>query len=180
MDSGEVAEHTVWMVRSGALRTQLAGVLRAAYADGLLSEGTFTYRLELLLSSPVIDPRRVVGDLTLRSPTTRRWTTVGAALRRQLDSVLEGARRESPILLGLDWEGGRSELLIGRHPDCDVVLAGPTVSRHHAQLQFRDGRWILRDLESMNGTRVNRAAVGRCAIQPGDRVTIGDHELLID
>jgi hypothetical protein len=174
------------MLRAGALRAQLASTLRAAYADGLLSEGTFSYRLDLLLSSRVIDPGRVVGDLNLRSPT-RRWTHVGTALRRQLDAAVLSAgglllseRREPPVLLALDWDSGQAELLIGRHPDCDILLSGPTVSRHHARLYFRDGRWILRDLDSTNGTIVNRGAVGRCELRPGDRVLIGSQELLID
>jgi hypothetical protein len=167
------------MLRTGALRAQLANTLRTAYADGLLSEGTFSYRLELLLSSRVIDPVGLVGDLTLRSPT-RRWTAVPGVLVRRARAAVSDYLSEPPIVLALDWDGAHDEVLLGRHPACDVVLPGATVSRHHARLYFRDGRWILRDLESTNGTTVNRARVGRCELRPGDRLMIGEHELLID
>jgi pSer/pThr/pTyr-binding forkhead associated (FHA) protein len=62
---------------------------------------------------------------------------------------------------------------MGRTRDCDVALDNPTVSRRHAQLIFRDGVWIVRDLGSTNGTSVNGAAVGRCQIRPGDRLGLG-------
>jgi pSer/pThr/pTyr-binding forkhead associated (FHA) protein len=83
-------------------------------------------------------------------------------------------------VLALDWNGGHDELVIGRNPVCDIVLPGPGVSRRHARLSFRDGSWILQDLESTNGTVVNGAQVGRCKIQPGDRLIIGDEQLIVD
>jgi hypothetical protein len=180
MDISVSLYETLAVVHTGPLRARLASTLSAAYADGLLSEGTFNYRLEVLFSSRVIDPARLIGDLTLRAPT-RRWSAVAEALVRRVTVTFAGARdREPPIVLGLDWDGAHDELLVGRHPECDVVVSDPTVSRRHARLSFRDGRWILRDLESTNGTVVNRARVGRCELRPGDRVLIGDQELLID
>ena len=44
---------------------------------------------------------------------------------------------------------------IGRGPECDVVLAPRSVSRRHAVLEFREGRWLMVDAGSTNGTRVN-------------------------
>jgi hypothetical protein len=144
-----------------------------------MSESTFSYRLDLLLSRPVVDPGRLVGDLTLRS-RTRRWAVGADELRQRIGGWLTGRNDEDPSLLALDWDGATESLLIGRHPDCDVVLSHPTVSRHHARLNFRDGRWVLCDLASTNGTTVNRDRVGRCELRPGDRVVIGGHELLVD
>jgi pSer/pThr/pTyr-binding forkhead associated (FHA) protein len=86
----------------------------------------------------------------------------------------------SPVLLALDWNGAHDELVIGRNPVCDIVLSGPAVSRQHARLNFRDGIWILQDLDSTNGTVVNGALVGRCKLQPGDRVIIGAEQLIVD
>jgi hypothetical protein len=178
MDTSLRLYETVPVVRAGALRSQLAGTLRTAYAKGLLSEGTFSYRLELLFSNPLVDPRRLTGDLTLRSPA-RWWSRLGAGLVRRVERAA-GGRVDAPIVLGLDWDGNCDELLLGRLPDCDVVLGDPTVSRRHARLNFRDGRWLLQDLESRNGTTVNGAPVGRCELRPGDRVAVGEQILVVD
>jgi pilus assembly protein CpaF len=84
------------------------------------------------------------------------------------------------VLLALDWTGEQTELLIGRHYSCDVVLADHSVSRKHARVIFRDGGWILQDLDSTNGTTVNGATVGRCALQPGDQLVLGTERLRVD
>jgi pSer/pThr/pTyr-binding forkhead associated (FHA) protein len=86
----------------------------------------------------------------------------------------------SPVLLALDWSSGQSELIIGRHRGCDVVLSNLAVSRRHARLVFRDGNWVLQDLQSTNGTAVNGMTVGRCELRPGDHVVLGDQHLKID
>jgi predicted component of type VI protein secretion system len=106
-----------------------------------------------------------------------------ATISRAAARFAEAARPEpqpAAVLLALDWSGAQSEMLIGRHRDCDVVLSALSVSRRHARLFFRDGRWILQDLESTNGTRVNGCRVGRCQLRPGDHVAIGDEHLTID
>jgi len=84
------------------------------------------------------------------------------------------------MLLALDWDGGKSDLVLGRSRGCDVVLSSEAVSRRHAQLFFRDGNWVIRDLGSTNGTTVNGLRVGRCRLRPGDRVALGDALLRID
>jgi hypothetical protein len=146
---------------AGARRHRLARTLNAAYAEGLLSEGTLAHRLDLLFASEVIDPVGLVGDLTRRVPRRRR--------RRRPD--------QSGVLLALDWTGSQEELIIGRHHSCDVVLTEATVSRRHARLIFRDGGWIIQDLESTNGTMLNGRRVGRCQLRPGDQLALG-HQLL--
>lgn len=60
------------MTARGASRRRIAGVLSAAYADGLLSEETFALRLDQVLGEALIDPSCVIGDLSLRS-ADRRW-----------------------------------------------------------------------------------------------------------
>ena len=167
------------MLRSGELRQRLARTLKAAYGDGLLSEATLAHRLELLYDSRVVDPARVTGDLTLRSPRT----ALADALARTRDACrtwLSPADPRRERLLVLDWAGGQEELVVGREPDCDIVLTDPTVSRRHLRLRFRDGHWILCDLDSTNGTQVNDMPVVRCRLLPGDRVLIGDEQLLVD
>ena len=47
--------------------------------------------------------------------------------------------------------------MIGRSSACQLVLGDDTVSRRHAELRIEDGRWLLRDLGSSNGTYGQRA-----------------------
>ncbi len=83
-------------------------------------------------------------------------------------------------MLALDWNGTTDAVLVGRHPSCEVVLEHATVSRRHAQLRFRDGRWILQDLGSTNGTTVNGARVTRCQLRAGDHLRLGEQHLVVD
>lgn len=172
----------------GSSRQRLAHTLKAAYAEGVLSENTLVHRLDLLFDSPLVDPAGLVGDLQARR---RRRPLSGAVERTKatgrrfweaygIGGLHEIGRYSSPALLALDWEGGHEELVIGRNPTCDIVLAHPAVSRIHARLSFRGGSWILQDLGSTNGTLVNGSQVGRCKLRPGDRVVIGDEQLLVD
>jgi pSer/pThr/pTyr-binding forkhead associated (FHA) protein len=72
------------------------------------------------------------------------------------------------------------DLVVGRGPGCAVALSDDSVSRRHARLVFRDGAWIIQDLGSTNGTIVNGERVGRCRLELGDRVRLGDQLLEID
>jgi FHA domain len=177
MDIHPWVRETWPMLPPGSHRQRLASTLNAAYAEGVLSENTLVHRLELLFGSPLVDPDSVIGDLG-----TRRVRSVWATSLDRVKLALKRAAGASsyPALLALDWEGGGEELVIGRHPSCDIVLAGPAVSRRHARLTFRDGAWILQDLGSTNGTIVNSARVGRCKLNTGDRLVIGDEQLLVD
>jgi hypothetical protein len=161
----------------------LARTLNAAYAEGLLSERTLAHRLDALLAGGLIDPAGLVGDLTRRRTRPPLRGSVRAAIRSLLQRFRGGAPAaadEPGILLALDWTGGCEELVIGRHPSCDVVVAEETVSRRHAQLTFRDGGWVLQDLHSTNGTRLNGQYVGRCRLRPGDQLGLGNQVLRVD
>ena len=162
------------MLGHGSSRTRIAHALNVAYADGLLSEETLVHRLDQLFRDRVIEPARLIGDLSTRSPAS--WRT---RIARRLPLLRTGHRGRA-TLLALDWLGGQRELIVGRHSSCDVKLSDPTVSRRHARLIFRDGSWVLQDLESTNGTAVNDVRVGRCVLHPGDTLSLGDERLVID
>ncbi len=93
-----------------------------------------------------------------QSMSTERWT-------------------ETPVLIGQAGalQGGRwllngEMLLIGRGPECDVVVPDRQVSRHHARVRrMAEGEFQLEDLGSKNGTHVNGVA-----LQAPRRLTDGD------
>jgi len=71
----------------------------------------------------------------------------------------------------------KDRLVIGRDPGCDVVIAHPTVSKRHAEIVKQNGKVLVVDLGSVNGTFVNGIRVKRHELQDLDRVVIGPSEL---
>ncbi len=59
-------------------------------------------------------------------------------------------------------------LSIGRALDNDVIIEDPRVSRHHAQLRQRYGRYVLYDLGSSGGTQINGYPIEECVLHAGD------------
>ncbi|APR80913.1 Flagellar regulatory protein FleQ [Minicystis rosea] len=68
-------------------------------------------------------------------------------------------------------EGG---LLIGRDPDADLRVPGKAVSRRHARVEEREGRWVLVDLGGRNGTLVNGEFVREVVLEHLDEIRVGD------
>ena len=66
-----------------------------------------------------------------------------------------------------------SRVLIGRSRDCDLTLDDPNVSRRHAELRNEDGHWLVADLGSTNGVKVNGHRVEQQVLQPGDELALG-------
>ena len=69
------------------------------------------------------------------------------------------------------------QTLIGRSPDCDIFLDDVTVSRKHAVLTERDGRFVIEDQGSLNGTFVNRKRIESAELEDGDELQIGKYRL---
>jgi hypothetical protein len=162
------------------MRWRLANSLRSAYAAGLLTEDTFAHRIDHLYSGGLVEPDQLVGDLTFRIGARRRTLrdrTARLISRRQGRGAMIDPRL--PIL-ALDWTGSTTQVLIGRGSFCDLVIAGETVSRRHVQLYFRDGSWVVVDLDSTNGTYVNGSRVERTHLLPGDSIALGRERLLVD
>ncbi len=178
MDNAPSQRENQTVAQDRASRRQLARTLNAAYDDGLLSAETFATRVEQLFRQRLIDPRSLIGDLTFRAQSG--WRETFSALRAAFENWIASRRGDRELLLALDWGGDPGELVIGRHYECDVVLTDPSVSRRHARIVFRDGSWILQDLASTNGTKVNGAGVGRCVLRPGDHLILGTERVRVD
>ncbi|MGD1996299.1 MAG: DUF3662 and FHA domain-containing protein [Anaerolineae bacterium] len=95
--------------------------------------------------------------------------------REAIRAAIEEEPRGCPFLI---VEGERHMELteplvsIGRALDNDVILEDSRVSRHHAQLRRRYGRYILYDLGSSGGTAINDYPVQECVLQPGDVISL--------
>ena len=137
--------------------------LRGGYVTGRLDTETFSRRIDCALqSSDGTELRGLTADL----PAPRR-----GPLARLRDLVPPRAGRPArlPPLESLS----AGTLLLGRSSGCQLVFADDTVSRQHAELRVVDGRWILRDLGSSNGTWVNGRQVMEAEVAAGDEVSLG-------
>ena len=64
---------------------------------------------------------------------------------------------------------------LGRHPDCEVVIDDPSVSREHAHIVQKNGKYLLEDLKSRNGTLLNRRMIQQATrLLNGDQIRICD------
>jgi hypothetical protein len=149
------------------IRERAIGRLQRGYVCGELGTQTFEHRVESALRCGGRGAlRRVMGDLVAPSllERTRRWLAVPA-------------EPPSSNLLALLTAG--SSTVIGRAASCDFVICNDSVSRKHAML-VRDGdRVIVTDLSSTNGTFVNGRWVTQAEVRPGDRLQLGELDLLL-
>ena len=89
------------------------------------------------------------------------------------------------VLRPQGWQGkthvldGR-EVTIGRHPSNTVRLTDDKASRHHCAIRPDDaGRYVVVDLQSRNGTRVNGSRERRAALSDGDELQLGKLRLRV-
>lgn len=74
----------------------------------------------------------------------------------------------------------RDEVTLGRSSDNSIPLNNATVSSHHASIRREGDTYVLRDLGSTNGTRVNSREIKETALRPKDLVQIGSVEFLFN
>jgi phosphoserine phosphatase RsbU/P len=87
-------------------------------------------------------------------------------------------RIQAPGAAPTDRTFDAEALVIGRKGGAEVVVDDASVSRRHARLFVREGRWWVEDLQSRNGTRLNGALVSEAVgLRAGDVIRVGDTEV---
>lgn len=81
--------------------------------------------------------------------------------------VLDGPHR------GAEYPLRRERTVFGRSREADLVFDEETLSREHAVIQYRSGRFVLEDLGSANGCRHNGRSVQVAELDHGDRIKLG-------
>jgi hypothetical protein len=173
---------------SDAERDEVVGKLKEEFAAGRLSQDTFMHRMDAVLESRhQADLPPLLADLPALPSAPRRPGLTGRMRAawgpvRQLTTRLasEGAfarrfaspRRPVPLEFP---RGAGAFFSIGRASGCDLTIADMTVSRVHARLERTAEGWLLTDLSSTNGTRVNGWRVrGQVRVRAGDLVSFGE------
>jgi pSer/pThr/pTyr-binding forkhead associated (FHA) protein len=84
-----------------------------------------------------------------------------------------------PVEIPLEHVPG--SVVIGRGPDCDILLDDPSISRRHCRLDFEPtGEIKVHDLGSGNGTRINGTQLPKGTIRAGDRISLGSVEFRLE
>jgi phosphoserine phosphatase RsbU/P len=70
-------------------------------------------------------------------------------------------------------------ITLGRASDCTIPIRDRFLSRHHAEIVFASGSWVVRDCGSVNGTLLNGTRLAApTTLRPGDRIGLGDSEIV--
>lgn len=72
------------------------------------------------------------------------------------------------------------KLVVGRANQCEIQLPANSVSRQHAELALSGGKLVVRDLNSSNGTYVNRKKVAEAELKAGDEVRFDTFSFEVD
>jgi hypothetical protein len=111
-------------------------------------------------------------DLTTRQPVPEAYPAAPVLSRPAPDAW------PAPLVFP---RGGGTSFTIGRHQGCDLHIGDMTVSRLHARLARNAGGWLLTDLGSTNGTRLNgwRVREEAVPVRAGDQIRFGSAEFFI-
>jgi len=130
------------------------------------------------LAGPPRSDTSLLGRLRAAWPRRTRQAPAwqAQAVVRGLTGSLPRADANARMPVPLQFpRGAASFFSIGRDASCDLAIADMTVSRLHARLERTPDGWVLTDLASTNGTRVNGWRVrGQVRVRAGDLVSFGD------
>jgi hypothetical protein len=87
---------------------------------------------------------------------------------------------QSPEFVGKSFELTGPELTVGRLEDNNIQVEHASVSGHHAVLSLDQLDYLLKDLDSTNGSRVNGEKITSQKLRRNDVVRLGNIELLYD
>ncbi len=148
------SDHERFASVSDALTTEFAATIREHAADEQLRF------LGRVLVELIDQPSLTVGRCRVRGVFDE---TTGAATPPAALELPDGSRLEL----------GNSVVSIGRSTDCTLTLLDTNASRHHADLQPDGDSYVLVDLGSTNGTKVNGQPITSRLLVDGDELTFG-------
>jgi hypothetical protein len=137
-----------------SLRRELAEAAREhARDEGYIFMGPVSVHLEM-------DERQRTGAFQITGRMREGTGGVGAG------SLLLPTGDRLPL--------GEQTVTFGRKPESTVQLADPNVSRNHAEIRAQGNGWVLVDLGSTNGTRVNGVRISSHELTEGDEIAFGN------
>lgn len=146
------------MARFGSVVDTLRRELAEAAREHARDEGySFMGPVSVLIE---VDPQQRTGAFQITGLMREGTGGIGAG------SLLLPTGERLPL--------GEAIITFGRRPESTVQLADPNVSRNHAEVRPNGNGWILVDLGSTNGTRVNGARIQAHELREGDEISFGN------
>lgn len=119
--------------------------------------------------------RVVAGHVRTSASTTQTYRPIYNDVQERLQALdaflIVNGRRHVPL--------DKPLITIGRRVDNDVIIDSPVVSRQHAHVRWRHGRFVLYDVGSRGGVAVNGEPCQECVLQPGDLITLANRISII-
>ncbi len=115
-------------------------------------------------------------ELTRQAPRRRAATSAAETPQARL-YVAEGPERGAS--LDLVWD---EPATVGRSRTCALALSDPNASKEHLRIAWDAdaGAWVMTDLGSSKGTRVNGKPAERAELKPFDRIAVGDTVMIFE
>jgi FHA domain/Domain of unknown function (DUF1707) len=160
---------TLRMRASDEGRERTVAALREGALDGCLTLDTFAGRVDAAYRAKTIEElEALVADL----PHDDGWREAARCVVSRL------LRRPPPasdpaLEIEVRLPANAETVTVGRSDANDVVLGEQTVSRFHAELRHDDHAWVVRDLDSTNGTWLNGSRVQEARVSGGDVLALG-------
>jgi hypothetical protein len=147
--------------------------------DDRLGLGEFGIQTSLVSAQP--ESRDEAAPPPSPSGRTMIYSTAGRVAEPLEERAR--ARQDTALLLheGKRLVVGSSGVTMGRSRQCELMLDDPNVSRTHAEVRPRGGSWVITDLGSTNGSRVNgRTVEGSEVLKPGDQIELGTSQITFE
>ncbi len=155
-DSSINYELRVW-IEDIAQRPRIGSDIRSRVWEEFAKRGiTIPFPMRTIEMAP--RPRRAAGE---RPATARLFVAAGPEAGQELAI-------------------GSARVLVGRTRTCDLPLTDTQASKEHIAIELQPEGFVLTDLETSNGTKLNGAPVTRAVLQPMDRIFIGDTVLVFE
>lgn len=140
--------------------------------------GLGEFGIETAVVQPEEEPLPEPAEVIAPEPEPVGRTMVFSVAQRIAEPLEETAtvRQQRALLIygGRRLMVGARGATLGRSRECEIVIEDPNVSRRHAELRPRGGGWVVSDLGSTNGTRINgRPVHAPEVVRPGDEIEVG-------
>jgi pSer/pThr/pTyr-binding forkhead associated (FHA) protein len=112
-----------------------------------------------------------------RSDNPDDATRIGSSLEQR--EKIPGRLQASIVIVegqarGMEYTVTKAYTVIGRDNSADIIPRDAHISRQHAVIVYVDASYILKDLDSTNGTFMNGASIKQASLRHGDKFRVGE------